>query len=173
MKSPFRSLYATAEILSGLALVSMLVLIATGIVYRLVGSQLPGSDDLSGYGLVALLFLALAPTYRHGEHIRVGLLVERLHGRPRYALELLIQASATLGAGWAGFWLGRMVYDSWRFHSVAQGLLPVPLWIPQTLMVIGMAIFFIALAEDLILYLRRRPPAHRRPLGETNLHYEH
>jgi hypothetical protein len=30
-------------------------------------------------------------------------------------------------------WLGRdaFVYDSWTFHEVAQGLIKIPIWIPQ------------------------------------------
>ncbi|KAJ0337123.1 hypothetical protein COL154_014320 [Colletotrichum chrysophilum] len=160
MKSPLGLLYAAVEVLAGLSMVAILVLILAGVAFRIDGRQLAGSDDLSGYCLVAVFFLALAPTYRRGEHIRVGMLVNRLTGATRQRVELVLVAVATVCSGWATWWLGRMVYDSWRFNDMAQGLIPVPLWIPQSLMVVGTAILFVALAEDLVRTLPGGKPSY-------------
>ena len=41
----------------------------------------------------------------------------------------------------------RFVYESWKFHEVAQGLIKVPIWIPQVSFALGVAIFFIAIVD--------------------------
>jgi TRAP-type C4-dicarboxylate transport system permease small subunit len=42
------------------------------------------------------------------------------------------------------------VLDSWRFDEVAQGMLAVPLWIPQLSMAIGMALFALMMLDRLL-----------------------
>lgn len=160
MKSPFTLLYAAAEILAGASLVAMLLLILTGVVFRLVGRQLAGSDDLSSYCLVAVFFLGLAPTYRRGEHIRVGMLINRLNGKVRRLTEFVLVGIAGVGTAWATWWLARTVYDSWRFHDMAQGLIAVPLWVPQSAMALGAFILLVALVEDFVRGLGGAAPSH-------------
>jgi TRAP-type C4-dicarboxylate transport system permease small subunit len=160
MTSPFKRLYQLAEILAVLAMFLILLLVGGGIALRAVGMQLAGSDDLAGYCLVAIFFLALGPTYRRSEHIRVGLLIDRLHTRAKTPLEFMLSLLATAGAGWATWWLGRYVYDSYRFGDVAGGLLPVPLWIPQLSMFVGAFVLLIALLEDLVRFTRGLEPSY-------------
>ena len=45
---------------------------------------------------------------------------------------------------------------------MAQGLLRVPIWIPQLSLPIGIAIFFIAVLDELATVLRREKPAYQR-----------
>lgn len=160
MRSPLQPLYTAMEILSGLALIGIGGVILTDVLLRFVGRQVPASDDFSGYGLVAVLFLGLAPAYRRGEHIRVGLIVDRLRGRVRHGLEIVLLALAFVAIAWAAFWCGRLAWDSWRFHDVAQGLIAVPLWIPQLAMPLGLGVFAAALLEDLIGALRGGTPSY-------------
>lgn len=160
VKSPLQPLYTAMEILSGLALIGMVGIIVTDVSLRVFGGQVPAADDVSGYGLVAVLFLGLAPAYRRGEHIRVGLMVDRLTGRVRHGLEVLLLALGFTAVAWATFWCGRLVWDSWRFHDVAQGLIAIPLWIPQLAMPLGLGTFAIALLEDLIGMLRGATPSY-------------
>lgn len=174
MNSPLSPLYKTAEILAGLSMIMIFLLVGGGVVLRLMGLQLAGNDDLASYGLVGTLFLALAPTYRRNEHIRVGLLIERLGAQLKQRLEVFLVVASTVATGWATWWLARMVYDSLRFGDVAQGLLAVPLWIPQLAMPVGAAILLIALLEDLLRCLVKRAPSYvvaaENDTGET--HFE-
>jgi TRAP-type C4-dicarboxylate transport system permease small subunit len=63
------------------------------------------------------------------------------------------------GLLWAS---ARFVYQSWQFDEVAQGLVRIPIWIPQTSFVIGAAIFFVAVLDDFIVLARGGTPAYRR-----------
>ncbi|MBP1848824.1 TRAP transporter small permease [Rhizobium halophytocola] len=172
--SPLTPLYRLAEVLAGLSLILIFVLVGGGVLLRMLGMQLAGSDDFAAYGLVAVFFLALGPTYRRNEHIRVGLIIERLAPRAKAPLEIVLTVLATIATAWATWWLGRMVYDSHRFHDVAQGLIAIPLWLPQLTMVIGTAVLLVALVEDLVRFARRQPASYiaAADAGGEDIHFE-
>jgi TRAP-type C4-dicarboxylate transport system permease small subunit len=44
---------------------------------------------------------------------------------------------------------------------VAQGLLRVPIWIPQMSFLLGVLIFLIAVVDELILVLRKQKPTYQ------------
>jgi TRAP-type C4-dicarboxylate transport system permease small subunit len=170
MKSPLDPLYNAAAFLAVVALVAIAGIILADVALRQFGSQVRSSDDFAVYALAATAFLGLGPTYRRAEHIRVGLVVDRLTGKPRHALETVVLAVAFVMVGWATWWAWRFVHDSWRFHEISQGLVPVQLWIPQSAMFIGLAVLLIAIGEDLIRMLRGRPASHLAAgSGETEL----
>jgi TRAP-type C4-dicarboxylate transport system permease small subunit len=56
----------------------------------------------------------------------------------------------------------RFVYDSYAFKEVAQGLIRVPIWMPQLSLVIGIAIFFVAVVDELLTVLRKEKPSYQR-----------
>lgn len=160
MRSIFDPLYRLTALMAVLALVSIAVIILADVTLRQFGSQIKSSDDFAGYALVATCMLGLAPTYRRGEHIRVGLLVERLTGKARRLVEGLCLGFGVLALGWASWWTGRFVYDSWRFNDVSQGLLAIPLWMPQFFMFFGIFVMLIALSEDLLRLATGRAPSY-------------
>ncbi len=150
MRKFLDGLYALTTVLAGAALVSIAVIIVVQVVARFLGMQFRGGDDFAGYALAAASLLALGPTYRHGEHIRVGILVERFAGAKRLAIEMIALAIAIVGVAWATYWIFWFVFDSWRFNELSQGLVPVPLWIPQSALLVGLAVLLVALVEDFV-----------------------
>ena len=57
--------------------------------------------------------------------------------------------------------VSRFVYDSWQFKEVAQGQIVIPIWIPQLSLVLGAAIFLIAVLDELFLVLQKRKPTYQ------------
>ena len=45
---------------------------------RPIGINIPAGDDIVAWCMAAMAFLGLAHTFRHGEMIRVGLLIDRI-----------------------------------------------------------------------------------------------
>jgi TRAP-type C4-dicarboxylate transport system permease small subunit len=160
MRSPLDPLYKLTGFLAVTALISIATIILADVILRQFGGQIRSSDDFAGYALVATAMLGLAPTYRRGEHIRVGLLIDRLSGGARRGIEIFCLSFGAIAVGWGTWWAGRFVYDSWRFHEVSQGLVAVPMWIPQSAMFIGLAVLWIAIVEDLINVLLGRPASY-------------
>src|SRR4051812_18166003 len=89
-------LYAAAAALAATAMVLLLAMVLLSIVSRQLGFNVPGIDAYAGYLMAAAGFLALAPTLKRGEHIRVTLLLGSLRGGARHALEVWALAAATL-----------------------------------------------------------------------------
>jgi TRAP-type C4-dicarboxylate transport system permease small subunit len=160
MKSPFDPIYRVAAFLAVAALVAIAAIILANVALRQFGGQVKSADDFAAYALAATAMLGLGPTYRHGDQIRVGLIIDRLKGQPRRLVESVVLAVASGMVGWACWWIGRFVYDSWRFHEVSQGLLTIPLWIPQSAMLLGLAVLLLALVEDLVRALSGGTPSH-------------
>jgi TRAP-type C4-dicarboxylate transport system permease small subunit len=57
--------------------------------------------------------------------------------------------------------VARFVYESWQFHEVAQGLIRIPIWIPQLCFVAGVVIFFVAVLDELVRVLNRQKPTYQ------------
>ena len=60
-----------------------------------------------------------------------------------------------------------MTYDSWRFNDMAQGVLPMPLWIPQLGYCGGLVILLIAFVDELVHVLRGNAPRYEKPKPQT------
>jgi TRAP-type C4-dicarboxylate transport system permease small subunit len=144
-------LYSAAGVLAALFLIGTLVMVLIGIAGRLLNFHVPGTDSYAGYCMAAAGFLALAHTLKRGEHIRVTLLVEHLHGRAQRALELWALGISTLLAALLAFYSVRLSLQSWQFNDISTGNDATPLWIPQLTMAVGTVILLVALVDDLIL----------------------
>ena len=55
----------------------------------------------------------------------------------------------------------RFVYESWKFNEVAQGLIKIPIWIPQSAVALGIVILLIAVLDELVTVLRGGMPAYQ------------
>ena len=156
------SLYLLSGVAGAAALLAIGGLILVQVVLRQTGFVLPGGDDLTAFAMAACAMLPLAYAFRHGAHIRVDLLIGRLSGRARMAMEavaLTLAAAMALLFAWASV---DLVSDSVAFEEVAQGMLAVPMWMPQSFMAAGAVVFAIALLDDLAMLLSGGVPSYRR-----------
>jgi TRAP-type C4-dicarboxylate transport system permease small subunit len=160
MRSPFDPLYKLTSFLAVAALIGIAGIILLDVTLRQFGGQVKSSDDFAGFCLAATGFLGLASTYRRGEHIRVGLFMDRLTGQRRRWLEIVATIISLVAVAWATWWIGRLVYDSWRFHELTMGLVPILLWVPQSALFFGLAVLLIAMAEDLWALIRNKTPSY-------------
>ena len=128
---------------------------------RGMGELIRGADDIVAWLTAATAFLALGHTFRKGELVRVGLWLELLGERARQRVEIFALSVTLLFVGYMAWAVTRFVYESWQYHEVAQGLVRIPIWIPQLSFALGVAIFFIAVADELATVLRGRKPAYR------------
>lgn len=160
-------LYLAAGYLAGAFLVVIFLLMMALSLGRGVALNIPAGDDFAAWCMAAMAFLALAYTFRSGEIIRVGLVLDRLDGRARRVAEL---ACLTLGTAIIGFFAWnavRMNYDSWRFNDISQGVVAVPLWIPQLGYAAGLVILFVAFVDELVHVLSGAAPRYEKPKPRT------
>ena len=128
---------------------------------REAGVLIRGADDIVSWLCAASAFLALGHTFRKGELVRVGLWLDMLGARTRWFAELFALGLSAVFVGYMLWAVVRFVYQSWQFHEVAQGLITLPIWIPQMSFVIGVVIFFVAVLDELVAVARHRKPAYQ------------
>lgn len=160
-------LYLFAGYLAGLFLIIIFLLMMGLSIGREVGFNIPAGDDFASWCMAAMAFLGLAHTFKSGEMIRVGLLIDRFRGRSRWYFEMF---SLVLGLGFVGFFAWhavRLTIDSWRFNDMAQGVVPLPLWIPQLGYSGGLVILFVAFVDEFMHVLRGGEPRYEKPPPET------
>ncbi|TSA14316.1 MAG: TRAP transporter small permease [Betaproteobacteria bacterium] len=166
MRKFLDTLYTGSGILAGVFLILIAALSLAQICGRVLGFDAYSFDDFAGFCMAASSFLGLAHTYRRNEHIRVSILVDRLAGGSRRVLEILCLSASAFLIGYFAWYATDMVLTSYQINDVSQGLVPVPLWIPQSGMALGLAIMTIAMLDDLILVLRRGTPSYQ--IAEQN-----
>ena len=148
-------LYQFAGYAAGVFLLAIFVLMMLLSAGRPLGINIPAGDDFISWCMAATAFLGLAHTFRHGEMIRVGLLIDRFEGRTRQSVEigsLLVGGSAS-----SAFSPGTpccLTWQSWKLPRHVAGRIAVPLWIPQLGYSGGLVILLIAFVDELIHVLR-------------------
>jgi len=163
------ALYDGAAWLAALCLLGLLAMVLVSIASRQLHFHVPGTDAYAGYLMAASGFLALAHTFKRGEHIRVTVVLEHLHGKARRALERWALLAGMLLAVLSAVYACRLVWQSRTFNDISTASDATPLWIPQLAMAAGSVVLAIAFADELVLeWLGQR----RAPVADEALRNE-
>ena len=154
-------LYAASGAFAAVCLAGIFALMLAQAAGREFGLLIRGSDDITAWLCAASAFFALGHTFRHGELVRVGLFIDMLKPAQRHVAEIVALSTTALFIAYMLWAVAKFVYDSWQFNEVAQGLIKLPIWIPQTSFVFGVLIFFIAIIDELILVLKNQKPTYQ------------
>jgi len=160
-------LYLGSGLLAAFFLFMIGLLVIAQIFGRLFDFLIPSADDFARLCLAASSFLALAYTLRQGAHIRVSLLLERLPPAGARVLELLCLAFGTALMGYFSYYCFDMVRDGILYPDYTIGLIPIPKWIPQIGMTVGVVLLFIALLDDLICVLSGKPASYQQNASDN------
>ncbi|MEO9654016.1 TRAP transporter small permease [Marinomonas sp.] len=152
--------YQCSGLLSGFFIVAITLLLLAQIVGRLFGFIVPSAEDFAGYSLAASTFLGLAYTFREGGHIRVTLLIQRFSPLPRRIQEGVILSLAFFLLCFLSYSCSYMVYESYIYEEVSYGYIPVPLWIPQIPVALGVIALNLAILDAWIMVIRGQKPSY-------------
>ena len=173
MRKALDALYGAALIGACLSMVVIAALVFIQVMARVVdrmapifglprtGFLIPSLTEIGGFLLVAAAFLALPSTLRAAGHVRVTLILRyfSLRGdKIMTGLVLLVAIALTAFAAWA---VGVQALTSFARGSVSYGILVIPLWVPQAVMTAGLAIFLVALVDEMTQLLAGREPSFR------------
>jgi TRAP-type C4-dicarboxylate transport system permease small subunit len=133
-----------------LTLASVLLITYDVIMRRLFSITVGGADELSSYAFAISISWALAFTALERANVRVDVIYQYLPVR----LSALLDWIALVSLGVFSVYLTYYAYDvamtSWLNNSAANTPLATPLWMPQSLWVLGLAWFSMVLALMLI-----------------------
>jgi len=146
------------------------VLIGVDVTLRkFFNASIGGADELAGYALALGTAWSLGAALLDRAHIRIDSLYVLFPRRLRLALDF---AGIALLLGFFGLiaWHGwSVVRQSWVSGSRSQSALATPIVIPQSLWLVGLALFFVIgvalLAHALILIARGKPEAAAREIS--------
>jgi TRAP-type C4-dicarboxylate transport system permease small subunit len=105
--------------------------------------------------MAAASFLAFASALNGGAHIRVSILLNSVPAGARRMLEIWCFGISTAIVGYFVYYAYWFVFWSWKFNEVSQAQDATPLWIPQSVMVVGGGILFIAFLDNFIAVLMK------------------
>lgn len=137
-------------------------------VMREFGLRTGAINDVVAWCCAAAAFFSMAHAFKHGDFVRVTLLLESTSARTRRALEIMALAIGSLAVGYLAWWACKFTYESWEFNDIAQGLLPLPLWIPQLSFALGSVLLWVAMLDELILVLQGQVPTYVREVQERH-----
>ena len=149
-------LYRWSGLLSALSLVAICGLILAQIVARNLGSTVRDAEEFAAWAMAAAGFFGLPYALHQGAHIRVEVVTRFVPQSLRRPFELVASVLGLALAGYLAWYCTRFVIESWRFNEVSQGLVPVPMWIPQLPMVLGSVLLAVAFVERLVCVWRGR-----------------
>ena len=172
MRTLLNAVYRGAGGLAAACLASICLLVLAQVLCRVIdaiakaatgealGLVIPSVAEFAAFLLVGAAFPGLAYSLRHGSHIRVSLLTQRLSESGQKIVEVICLLLGFLLAAFCAWHVVLLVVDSWQFHEKSYGVISVPLWIPQLPMALGLAVLAIAMLDDLIQALRGREASY-------------
>jgi len=104
------------------------------------------ADEYSAYGLAAIIFMGAGYCLKEKGHIRITLVLTFLPEKTTRWITFLATVLTTVFAGYLWWYLYKMVNSAYRYESTSGTLTNTPLWIPQTIMLVGAAGFVLQLA---------------------------
>jgi TRAP-type C4-dicarboxylate transport system permease small subunit len=121
-----------------IGIVAMGAIVILEIVTRnLFGFSFEMSEELGGYIIVGISFLSLPVCQVYRSYHHVQFIQSRLSPRMQALSHLVFDVLSLMFCAVLLWQLTRFVATSYRSEDVAPTLLATPLWIPQTLMPIG------------------------------------
>lgn len=144
------ALVRLARLAATLILVGAVILNFCNIVGRyFLDDPIEWAEEVMLFLMVGIVFLGAVPVAAEGRHIKMDILVNMLPRRGRRAFEILggvIEIAAALTIVWVGWPVIEQLY---LFDQRSQAA-NMPLFIPQALVPIGLALLALATAARLI-----------------------
>ena len=161
-------LYLGSGYLGALFIVGICVAMIGQSILRELGVRTGAVNDVVSWFCAAAAFFTMAHAFKHGDFVRVTLMLESATPKGRRTLELISLVIASIATAYLAWSACLFTYESWEFHDIAQGLLPMPLWIPQLSFAFGAVLLWVAVVDELILVLRGETPTFVRAVEERH-----
>lgn len=142
---------------------------------RFMGFSLQGIDEIGGYTLAVMTAFGFSYALLNRSHTRVDIFLTMAPPRVQAALNVLAMASLAAMAFFAALRAVAELGESITFMSVSSSPLQTPLWLPQGLWFLGLAVFAgtaAALAAHAIYLLTKDWPAVNRFYGPPTIEEE-
>lgn len=147
------------------AILVLLMLLSVGA--RAIGVPTYFSDEYSGYLMATMIAMALSQVTGKDAHISADFFVERLSKRKIWpVLSIMHRLAFCCLASVILYLVVRLAYNSFVDSARSQGILQTPLFIPQTLMAIGLGVMVLRALGMLVQTICGQTAAARSTLKD-------
>ncbi|MER2107031.1 MAG: TRAP transporter small permease [Solibacillus sp.] len=132
-------------ILASICIFFTCFIVTWGVIARYFHIKVYWVEPVTIYMFIAISFLTISYTMKVNEHVRVDILTNLLPIKVRKILETILMM----------FCLGLFIYitkisyamfkNSWLLKTKDLSIIQVPIWIPQSIVVIGWSIFVLSI----------------------------
>ena len=161
-------LYLAGGALGALFIALIAVLMIAQSVLREFHVNTGAVNDVVAWFCAAAAFFAMAHAFKHGDFVRVTLVLEKANPAVRRVMEIGSLFIGSVSVAYLAFWACRFTYESWEFNDISQGLLPMPMWVPQLSFAFGSLLLLIAVVDEFIIVLRGGVPTFVREVAERH-----
>jgi TRAP-type C4-dicarboxylate transport system permease small subunit len=161
-------LFDAAAALAAACVFGIFVLMLWAGAGRQLNWPVSGLNDIVAWLCAAAAFFAMAHAFKHGDFVRVTLLLEKLPAGPRRTLELLCLVIAAISVAYLTYSATAFTYESYEFKEMATGLVVIPIWTVQATFVIGCWLLLLAVLDELWIVLQGGKPSYRVAVEERH-----
>ena len=160
--------YMASAVLGAVCIALICVLMVFQSLGREFGLNTGATNDIVSWLCAAAAFLTMAHAFKHGDFVRVTLVLEKVSAKTRRAMELGSLFIALVAVVYLAWWACRFTYQSFEFNELAQGLLPLPIWIPQLSFAFGSVLLMVAVLDEFVIVARGGVPTFVRLTAERH-----
>ncbi len=161
-------LYVASGAIGATFILLICVLMIAQSVLREFGVRTGAVNDVVSWFCAAASFFAMAHAFKHGDFVRVTLVLDKVSAGTRRVLEITCLSIGVVAVAYLAFWANKFTYDSYVFNEMAQGLLPIPIWIPQLSFALGSLLLLVAVVDELVIVLRGGKPTYVTAVEERH-----
>lgn len=161
-------LYDGAGALGAFCVFLIFVLMILAGVGRQMNWHVSGLNDVVAWLCAAAAFLAMAHAFRHGDFVRVTLLLDAVPLTVRRVLDVICLVIASMSVAYLTYAATSFTWESYEFAEMATGLVVIPIWIPQATFVVGCWLLLIAMVDELVGVVRGEKPSYQRAIEERH-----
>lgn len=149
-------LFRISAVSGQVLILGMALLITVDVLGRAtLGKSTLVATEISGYALVALVFLGLAYTLRMERHIKIELVTRRLSPRKQQQLEIAVLILSLVFIAWFTWATMGPVVLNYIQHHTSITYLHTPYWIPYLFVPVGAGMLAIGLLIEIIGKLKK------------------
>jgi len=168
LRAVLDAVYLTSAVLGAVCVALICILMVSQSVGREFGVNTGATNDIVSWLCAAAAFLTMAHAFKHGDFVRVTLVLEKVSPQTRRVLELVCLFIALVAVAYLAWWACRFTYQSFEFNELAQGLLPLPIWIPQMSFAFGSVLLLVAVFDEFVIVARGGVPTFVRLAAERH-----
>jgi len=140
----------TTTIGAVLVVITVLMVTYSVIMRYVLGIPQTWTDEMAGYFLAVIVMFGVSDALRHGDHIGIDLMVNKLPARWQSAAEiwgLMAVVLVSLAMLYSSY---QMVAFSFTVELISDGYVEVPMWLPQSSLLVGYFMLLLSATNRLL-----------------------